>query len=350
MTEGKQRTNRSTIRWVIFFVILLAINFYELPYYFTIPGDAKVLTEVIEVEGGHDYEGTFMLTTVRMGQANVVNYVWAMFSDERELIPEHQIRPPEETDEQYQHRQLMMMASSQDVAVIVAYQHAGKTAFFENHGVFVTTVIPDMDAEGKLQMGDKIVAVDGQEVLESSRLLELLALFTIGDQVVLTVEREGEVEDVTIEIMPFPSDLDPTGEKGGIGIANPVTDRELIMDPMVTIDTSNIGGPSAGLMFTLEIYNQLFEEDITRGYDIAGTGSINEEGRVGRIGGVKQKVIASHHAGADFFFAPNEGGEAESNYQVAKETAESIGTNMIVVPIDTFEDAIDYLEGLEPKQ
>ncbi|MCD8509669.1 MAG: PDZ domain-containing protein [Bacillus sp. (in: Bacteria)] len=349
MTEGKQRMNRSTIRWVIFFIILLGINFYELPYYFTIPGDAKVLSEVIEVEGGHEYDGTFMLTTVRMGQANVVNYVWAMFSEERELIPERQIRPPEETDEQYQHRQLMMMASSQDVAVIVAYQHADKTAFFENHGVYVTSVIPDMDAEGKLQTGDKIIAVDGEEVLESSKLLELLAQYTIGDHVTLTIERNEEVQDVTVEIMPFPSDLDPTGENGGIGIANPVTDRELMMDPTVTIDTSNIGGPSAGLMFALEIYNQLFEEDITKGYDIAGTGSINEEGRVGRIGGVKQKVIASHHAGADYFFAPNEGGETESNYQVAKETAESIGTNMVVVPIDTFEDAIKFLEQLEPK-
>lgn len=349
MTEERKRTNRSTIRWVIFFIILFAINFYELPYYFTIPGDAKVLTEVIEVENGHSYEGTFMLTTVRMGQANVVNYGWAMFSDEREIIPERQIRPPEETDEQYQHRQLMMMESSQDLAVIVAYNHAGKHAYFDNHGVFVTSVVPDMDADGKLQMGDKIIAVDGESVMEASRLLELLAIYSIGDQVTLTIERNESIEDVTIEIMTFPRDLDPTGEKGGIGISNPVTDRELIMNPKVSIDTSNIGGPSAGLMFSLEIYNQLFEADITKGYDIAGTGSISESGKVGRIGGVKQKVIASHKAGADFFFAPYEGGAAESNYEVAKETAQSIGTDMVVVPIDTFEDAIKFLEELEPK-
>ncbi|MDQ0253836.1 PDZ domain-containing protein [Evansella vedderi] len=350
MSEGKGRIDRSTIKWVIFIIILLAINFYELPYYFTIPGDAKVLTEVIEVEEGHEYEGTFMLTTVRMGQANVINYVWALFSDQRELIPENQIRPEGETDEEYQHRQLMMMAGSQDLAVIVAYERAGKTAFFENHGVYVTSVIPDMDAEGKLKMGDRIVAVQGEEVLEANRLLELLSVFSIGDQVTLTIERDDTKEDVAIEIKPFPSELDETGERGGIGIANPVTDRELIMDPKVTIDTSNIGGPSAGLMFSLEIYNQLSEEDITKGYDIAGTGSIDEQGNVGRIGGVKQKVIASHNAGADFFFAPNEQGAPESNYTVAQETAESIGTSMVIVPVDTFEEAIAFLNQLEPKQ
>ncbi|WP_218244270.1 hypothetical protein, partial [Pseudomonas sp. 2995-3] len=75
MSDRKRGNNKSFIRWSILIIILLFINYYHLPYYFTIPGDAKVLTEVIEVEDGHQYEGTFMLTTVRMGKANVVNYV-----------------------------------------------------------------------------------------------------------------------------------------------------------------------------------------------------------------------------------------------------------------------------------
>ncbi|MBU9711236.1 SepM family pheromone-processing serine protease [Evansella tamaricis] len=346
MRESNKQQSGSYIKWTIFILILLAINYYELPYYFTIPGDAKVLTEVIEVEDGYDYEGTFMLTTVRMGKANVVNYIWAMFSDQREIIPENQIRPEGETDEEYQHRQLMMMAGSQELAVIVAYQHAGKTAFFENRGVFVTSVIPDMDAEGKLQMGDKIIAVDGDEVLDSTKLLSVLGEYNIGDSVTLTVEREGTVADVDIEIFPFPEDINATGDRGGVGIANPVTDRELVNEPEVSIDTAKIGGPSAGLMFSLEIYNQLVPEDITKGYHIAGTGTINEDGDVGRIGGVKQKVIASHNAGAAYFLAPNEGGSPESNYAIAQETADSLKTDMVVVPVDTFEEALEFLRNL----
>ncbi|PYZ93259.1 hypothetical protein CR194_08670 [Salipaludibacillus keqinensis] len=346
MRETPKRSNRSLIKWVILFSILIAVNFIQLPYYFTVPGDAKVLSDVIEVEDRNAYEGTFMLTTIRMGKANTVNYLWSMFSDRRELIPEDQIRPEGETDEEYNHRQMMMMTGSQELAVLVAYHHADKEAYFENYGVFVTSIIPDMDAEGKLEMGDRIIAVDGEEVLEANKLFSLLGEYGIGDEVEITYEREDEVEQVSITVEPFPEDIDPDGDRGGVGIANPVTDRELVHDPDVEINTDQIGGPSAGLMFSLEIYNQLLEEDITKGRAIAGTGSIDEEGNVGRIGGVKQKVYASHEAGADIFFVPDELGVEGSNYSSAAETAESIGTEMDIVPVNTFQDALDYLESL----
>ncbi|SDY76648.1 PDZ domain-containing protein [Evansella caseinilytica] len=348
MKTGAERTKRGFIKWVILVAFLIAINFYELPYYFTIPGDALELTDVIDVEGGYGHDGAFMLTTVRMGKANVVNYLWARLSDQRELIPEEQVRPEGETDEEYQHRQMMLMDSSQDLAVVVAYNHAGKTAYFENYGVYVTALIPDMDAARKLTTGDLIIAVDGKEVLEAESLLDLLADYQIGDEVTLTVV-EGEAQkEVAVEIMPFPEELDETGERGGLGISNPMTNRSLIKEPEIEIDTNKIGGPSAGLMFSLEIYNQLIEADITKGYNIAGTGSIDEEGQVGRIGGVKQKVIAADKAGADFFFAPNENGTETSNYVEAKEAAEKMGMNMEIVPVDSFADALAFLEQLPP--
>lgn len=87
----------------------------------------------------------------------------------------------------------------------------------------------------------------------------------------------------------------------GIGVSI-VTERELVVDPKVKINSNEIGGPSAGLMFTLEIYNQLVEEDLTKGHEIAGTGTINEKGEVGPIGGINQKVVAASDAGAEVFF------------------------------------------------
>ncbi|SES39810.1 SepM family pheromone-processing serine protease [Salipaludibacillus aurantiacus] len=346
MNDRQHRNNKSWVKWVVLFAILIAVNFIQLPYYFTVPGEAKVLTEVIEVEDGNEYEGTFMLTTIRMGKANIVNYTWSLFSDRRELIPEEQIRPEGETDEQYHHRQMMMMTGSQELAVLVAYNHAGEEAYFENYGVLVTSIIPDMDAEGKLEVGDKIVAIDGEEVLEVNTLFDILGEYEIGDEVPITYEREEETDTVTIEVQSFPEEIDPEGERGGIGIANPVTDRELIKNPEVLIDTDQIGGPSAGLMFTLEIYNQLIEEDITHGFEVAGSGAIDEDGNVGRIGGIKQKVYASHEAGADIFFAPDEEGIEGTNYQIAVEAAEQLGTDMEIVPVSHFEDALNYLESL----
>ncbi|HJV30720.1 MAG TPA: S16 family serine protease, partial [Bacillales bacterium] len=113
--------------------------------------------------------------------------------------------------------------------------------------------------------------------------------------------------------------------------------------------TDEIGGPSAGFMFSLEIYNQLTKEDLTKGYQIAGTGTIASDGKVGPIGGIEQKIIAADKAGAEIFFAPNEEGSKHSNYRDALKTAKDIGTKMKIVPIDTFDDAIKYLNTLHNK-
>ncbi|HLR71943.1 MAG TPA: S16 family serine protease, partial [Pseudogracilibacillus sp.] len=96
--------------------------------------------------------------------------------------------------------------------------------------------------------------------------------------------------------------------------------------------------------------NQLVKEDITKGYDIAGTGEIDFDGNVLRIGGVDKKVVAAHKKDIDIFFAPYEQGDDDSNYELAKQTAKAIKTNMEIVPIDTFADALTYLDQLEPKE
>src|SRR5690625_3309503 len=103
-------------------------------------------------------------------------------------------------------------------------------------------------------------------------------------------------------------------------------------------------------MFSLEIYDQLTKQDLTHGYEIGGTGEVDYNGNVIRIGGIDKKVIAADKEGCDIFFAPNEGGAKDSNYSVAKNTAEEIGTDMKIVPVDTFKDAFEYLQGLNKSE
>ncbi|WNF35569.1 PDZ domain-containing protein [Bacillaceae bacterium IKA-2] len=337
-------------RWIFLIIILLFVNFYQFPYYFTKPGDAKVLHTVIEVAGAYEDEGTFLLTTVRMGKANVVNYYWAKWSNSRELIHEDFIRRGGETDEDYHHRQMMMMSSSQDIATIVAYNYAGKKAYYENYGVFVTGTVEGMPAFGLLQVGDLITEVDENKITTVDELLAQLEDKRKNDEVFLTVVRDDTKTKLELSVTTFPEDLDSAQDRVGIGITSPITKRELIASPIIKIDTNKIGGPSAGLMFSLEIYNQIIKEDITKGYAIAGTGSLNEVGEVGRIGGAKQKVIAAERAGANFFFAPNEFDSLTSNYTEALQTAEENNVKMKIVPIDTFEDAIKFLATLDPKK
>lgn len=343
MKDSNSNWSRPVIKWVIIFGIIIGLNFIQTPYYFTVPGDAKVLSEVIEVEDGYNYEGSFMLTTIRMGRANPINYIWSTFSDRRELMHVDQVRPQGETDDQYQHRQMMLMSGSQETAVIVAYEAADEIAEFEYHGVLVTQVIEGMGADGVLESGDRIIGVGDQTVMEVQTMLEYLSEYDESDVVSVTFERVDEKRTEEIEIQAFPEEVGAEPGAAGLGIAGPVTDRTLTTSRQVDIDASQIGGPSAGLMFSLEIYNQLTEQDVTRGLDIAGTGSINEDGSVGRIGGAGQKVHAAHESGADIFFAPYENGRDGSNYDEALQAAEDSGTEMEIVRVNHFDEALDFL-------
>ncbi|PRO64743.1 SepM family pheromone-processing serine protease [Alkalicoccus urumqiensis] len=342
-------TGRNTgwIKWVLLLMVLAAVNFIHLPYYFSVPGDAQTLTDVIEVEDGYAYEGSFALTTIRMGKANSVNYIWSLLSDRRELMHENEVRPPGESDDMYNHRQMMLMSTSQQQSVIAAYEAAGREASFEEYGVVITSIIPGMDAEEKLESGDRITSVNETEVRTADELLDSVSGAEAGEVFSMTIVRNDEEMDVEVTAEEFPEEFGAEEGRAGIGISNPVTDRELITDPEVDISTSQIGGPSAGLMFALEIYNQLTEEDITRGLSIAGTGSISENGTVGSIGGISQKIYAADEDNMDIFFAPDlDDTGGLTNFEAAQETAESIGTDMEIVPVTSLEDALGYLESI----
>ncbi len=337
---------RSQWPWVVI-LLTLVIAFLPLPYYFTQPGDAKVLSPIIEVEERNQAKGSFMLTTVLVGKANAAEYLWAKVSEYREVIPEDQIRGSDETEEEYESRQLQMMQSSQHAATIVAFKEADKSIEIINKGIFITGVISGMPAAEKLKVGDLITSLNGEEIKTAEELVNRLKKFDANEKVRLTVNRDSKEKEITLSLKPFPKKIvqNSEEERAGIGITYPVTFTEIETDPNLKIETNNIGGPSAGLMFTLEIYNQLTEEDWTKGYQIAGTGTMNEKGEVGPIGGIKQKIVAADNAGAKVFFAPVKA----DNYKHAKEAADDINTEMKIVPVEKFSDALGYLKGLKEK-
>lgn len=341
-------SNKKRIRLLIITaIILLAPSFYFLPYYVSKPGIAKELQPIIQVEDGFVEEGKFMLTTVRMGKANIYSYLFAKFSKYQKIYTEEQIKGENETDKEYTVRQLYLMDSSKLNAIEVAYSKANQPVSVKYNGVYVLNVEPGMPAEGKLEPADRIFEVDGTTFSSSSEFIDYVSGKKAGDNITLTYERNNEENVVDITVATFTN----KENKGRIGIGiGLVDDRELVAEPEVVVKTDEIGGPSAGFMFSLEIYNQLVKDDLTKGYAIAGTGTISKDGEIGKIGGIEQKVIAADKAGADIFLAPNENGEEDSNYQNAVITAKDIGTKMKIIPIDTFDQAINFLENLERKE
>src|SRR5690625_3040147 len=205
-------------RWLLLFVFLFLIQIIQLPFYYSQPGGALALNDIITVEDGYEEKGSFMLTTVRMGRANVVYYIWAHLSPDRTLVPIKQVRLEGETDEEYAFRQMMAMKHSQEAAKIVAYKHAGLPVSSEHKGVLVTSLIKDMPAYNYLQQGDHIIKIEGEPVYEADDLIERLKGKTVSDQVHITIERDGEEKTFLIGFSPFPETYNVPKDEVGIGL------------------------------------------------------------------------------------------------------------------------------------
>lgn len=336
------------------FLLILSATFIPLPVYITQPGSVVDLSPIVQVEGGdRGDQGKFMLTTIRMVPGTIGSYLYAVFLPYTETIPREQIHSPHESDEQYTKRQLEVMNSSQETAAIVAFQKAGYDVTVKNQGVKVMMVVGGMPAENSLEIGDVIIEVDGRDIKTPDQLIDYLNKKRAGDRVAFTILRDEQRLEKTIELAPLKEENEAgemvESERAGIGIY-PVVNRYVELPREVEIDTHKIGGPSAGLMFTLAILNQLLEEDLTKGYKIAGTGTISEDGKVGPIGGVEQKIVAAHKADTEIFFVPSvKTGGVPSNYERALETAKELETSMKIVPVETVDDAIEYLKKLPPR-
>lgn len=322
--------------------IIYFLGIYQLPYYIQKPGGANPLNPIVEVAEGYESKGDMHLVTVSGLQATPLQYVFAKFLSYQEIIPLEQVFPEGISQDDYMHVQLQVMESSQEAATVVAYEAAGGDITIEYNGVYVVLVVEGMPAEGILQTGDRIIGIDGIEIKEAGDLIDYVDALQASDIITIEFVRDDETIHEAITLEEF-SDID---NKVGIGISL-VTDRNVTVQPEIKFSSGNIGGPSAGLMFSLEIYDQLTEEDLTKGKEIAGTGEVDYDGNVLRIGGIDKKIVAADREGIDIFFAPNENDAHNSNYQLAVKTAEEIGTDMEIVPVDTFEDALNYLQQLQ---
>jgi len=337
------RFSRKTIISV-FFVIVAAIfiSTIELPYYVYKPGRADSLETMVVVEDGYESEGSMHLLTVTAMKATPLQYIVGKVKPFYEITPIEAVRIEDETDEEYKQRQLYMMEESQNASTIVAYEAADADIEIIYNGAYVVNTVKNMPADDLLEPGDVIKLVDHIELETSNDLVEYVAQKEKGDVITIKFERDNKEFTEDIEIVNFPNDE----EQFGVGIQL-TSNVEVHVDPKVEFSSGQIGGPSAGLMFALKIYDQLVEEDLTKGKKIAGTGQIDYEGNVLPIGGADKKVVAADREGSDVFFVPYEQGREGSNYEEALQAAEKIKTNMDIVPVDTFEEALLYLENIE---
>ncbi|SDB87435.1 PDZ domain-containing protein [Pelagirhabdus alkalitolerans] len=333
---------KKLVKYSLIIFAIVAFVTVPLPFYVYQPGTVDSLHEVVNIENSYTGEGELNLVTVRGGRATPLLAMTTFFSSYRDLLPIGDVFPDGYDRDQYMQAQLQMMESSQEAAIVVAYQEANEAIDVYYEGVYVVSTMDDLPASEKLEIADKIMEVEGQRIDDADHLIEIVSQYDIGDHLTFVIERDEQMFEETIELVPLPDEP----QRPGIGIQL-VTNREISIERDVQFDSGEIGGPSAGIVLSLEIYNQLTETDLTNGLKIAGTGEIDYEGNVHRIGGVDKKVVASDREDVDIFFVPNDGGTNESNYELAMATKASIDSDMEIVPIDTVSDAIEFLLNYE---
>jgi Lon-like protease len=220
------------------------------------------------------------------------------------------------------------------VAAVVALRAAGYPVDITGQGAEVESLIEGMPAQGVLQVGDIIVAVDGQPIDTTNALIQAVTRHRVGDQVTLTIRRDGQTQDLQVGTRSSPTE--PGRPIVGVTVSTYLFDVRMPFP--VDVESDNVGGPSAGFMFALGILDAVTDGDLTRGYYIAGTGTIGQDGVVGAVGGAAEKALAAEQDGAQVFLVPKDDSEEARRWV----------KQLQIVPIERFDDAIHALCGLPP--
>lgn len=303
----------------------------ELPYLAFSSGPVSDAADAIVASEVDTYppQGELLMLTVVSQDVNLFEAVIAGVDPTIDLIPKEAYRRPEESDEDYRKRVLAQMDDSQTRAITVALTHLGYEMVPTD--VLITDLVPDRPAAEVLEIGDSVISLDGTAIVRSTDLTDALDSYTPGDVVELEVAREGTEQTVQVEL----TERDDAKGQPMIGIVV----GELTEPPFpISIQAGNVGGPSAGMMHSLAIIDTLTPGEMTKGHVVAGTGTINYDGTVGGIGGIRQKVVGAEAAGAEYILVP------QDNYEAAL-TAER--QSIEIVPVATLEEAIDFLAGLQ---
>lgn len=329
---------------IVTLILFLASLFVRLPYYIEMPGGAYDIREVLTVDGKEDEEeGSYNFVAVTVMRATPIQLLYAL------LTPHTEISSAEDTtggysDDDYWRISQFYMDSSQHSAINEALTLAGEKVELDYFGVYVLDVAKNSTFKDVLKLADTVTGINGKTFNSSKELIDYVSGQKLDADVTVQYVSEGEEKSAKGKIIKLENG------KNGIGIGL-VDHTEIKTDKDITFSTEGVGGPSAGMMFTLDIYDQLIEEDLRKGRVIAGTGTIEKGGEVGDISGTGLKVVAADAIGADIFFVadnPIEKGQEEyypkgNNYEEAKAAAKEIGTDMKIVPVKNVKDAIEYL-------
>lgn len=303
--------------------------------YLFLPDRAHAVAPLVIVPGEKPRgKGGVYFVDVLVRRATLFERLFPGIRDGSSLVPATAVNAPGVSDAERRREDLRDMALSQEVAAAVALRALGYRVVARPSGVRISQVAPGAPADGKLRPTDVVVAVDGRRVRTPRDLRRLISARRPGDTVRLTVKSGGGLRNVVLRTIADPE----THKRPIIGVT--VGQAASIRLPFaVKIDTRGVGGPSAGLAFALDLMEEL-GRNVDHGYRVAATGTIELDGSVGEIGGVKQKTIGARRTHVDVFLVP-----AGDNAREARRYANGLR----IIPVESFRQALQTLATLPPK-
>jgi len=295
--------------------------------YLFLPDPARPVDPLVSVPDERqaadpDGAGIYMVD-VNVRQARLFERLFPEIHDGATLVPAHVFNPTGEPEKVRRQQSLDEMSASQKVAVAVALRHLGYDV--EATGAEVLTVRVGSPADGVIEPGDVVVKTKGKTVHGPQDLFDAMAGHRPGEPVAITVRRNGEARDLRVGTTTAPDD--PKRAIMGITV-----EPSFHFPVNVHINAGNVGGPSAGLAFALDIVDEI-RHNLDRGRRIVVTGALSLDGRVSEIGGIEQKTIGAREAGADLFLVP------DANAADARTYARGLR----IVPVSTFSEALSVL-------
>jgi PDZ domain-containing protein len=299
------KTNKKIlISFLIIFITISSLSLVKTDYYFMSPGP-PYQWEIDYVEiNSFDFEGNLYQLTVRRDEANALIYAWSLINDSYDLYPREVILPDGVTPKELSEISMQNMRTSENVAIAVALKNVGYEISSKGDGVSVVGLLDDSPVKEKLKKGDLLNSINNKEISSTTEFISTLRTYSIGETVSIGLLREvdGESKQMFVETTLI-EHVEYEGEPMVGFLATTVNER-FDFPFEIDIKTGNVGGPSAGLMMALNVYNNLIPEDITNSMIVAGTGTIEIDGSVGPVGGIKQKIIAAKRAGAELILVP----------------------------------------------
>ncbi|WP_240134858.1 YlbL family protein [Streptomyces sp. MUM 178J] len=332
------------------FIALLCVGvFLPVPYSEMSPGPTVNTLgstdgeQVLEISGRETYptSGNLNMTTVRVTGAdyrmNLVEAIYGWLAHDNVVVPHDTLYPDGQTEEESTQENAEEFTQSQESAKVAALEQLNIPVASR---VVVSSVLKDSPAEKRLHAGDVIREVDGTAVKEPGDVAKLVVKHQPGEDVVFTIvpadeaaaaEKAGREPTVTRKVT-VPTVKAPEDDRAIVGI-HAGTDHTFPFT--VDINLADVGGPSAGLMFALGIIDKLTPGAMTGGTFVAGTGTIDDDGKVGPIGGIEMKLVGARNAGAEYFLTP-----ADNCASAASDTPDGL----TLVKVDTIADATKSLE------